>query len=177
MKNFGFLLIISVLFGACYTQKLTQYIESPETVIFLFRHAEKTMGKNPPLTETGQKRAKALANTLRESGITQIYSSDYTRTQQTVQPLAKEHNLEIQSYNPRNLVDFAAKLKTHPGRIAVSGHSNTTPELVKLLGGNPGLEIGEKWEFDRLYVLTLKDGKILSSVQMKYGEFCVPARK
>ena len=74
MKNLGLFLIICVFFSSCYQQKLTQYIESSETIIFLFRHAEKATGKNPPLTKNGQKRAKALANTLRESGITQIFS-------------------------------------------------------------------------------------------------------
>jgi phosphohistidine phosphatase SixA len=163
-----------ILLSSCYSQRLSKYIESPETTIFLFRHAEKADSKNPPLTDWGQKRANDLANTLREAGITEIYSSDYIRTQQTVQPMANQWNLEIKSYNPRDLESFSSILKSSSGNIAVSGHSNTTPELVKLLGGNPGLPIGEKWEFDRLYILTLKEGKVLNSVQLKYGAFCKP---
>lgn len=166
--------VLFLILSSCYTQKLEKFVEAPETVVFLFRHAEKATGKDPSLTNPGKQRASELANTLRESGITHIFSSDYARTKQTVEPLAKEWNLKIQSYDPGQLSIFAEELKSIKGRIAVSGHSNTTPELVKLLGGDPGFPIGEKWEFDRLYVLTLKEGKLLSSVQMKYGEFCKP---
>jgi hypothetical protein len=41
----------------------------------------------------------------------------------------------------------------------VVGHSDTTPELVKLLGGEPGSPIAPD-EYDRMYILTLSaDGK------------------
>jgi hypothetical protein len=38
------------------------------------------------------------------------------------------------------------------GAVVVIGHSNTLPELVRLLGGAPGTDIADD-EFDRLYQL------------------------
>ena len=56
------------------------------------------------------------------------------------------------------------------GIIAVSGHSNTTPALVKLLGGEPGVPIEEKTEYDRLYMVVLKNGQAVHSGLLRYGE-------
>ncbi len=173
MKN---LLLISfvVFISSCFQTRLTEYINSEETVIYLFRHAEKEKGKDPALTSEGKARAGDLKNVLMESKLTHIFSSDYLRTRQTVEPLDNIFEAEVELYDPRNLTAFAEKLKGLRGNIAVSGHSNTTPELVKLLGGEAGIPIGEKWEFDRLYVLILKDGIVLKTIQLKYGELCKP---
>jgi hypothetical protein len=52
----------------------------------------------------------------------------------------------------------------------IVGHSNTTPELTKLLGGDSGTEINEKGEYDRLYIVTIgKDGTV-NSVILRYGK-------
>ncbi|NIT87109.1 MAG: hypothetical protein GWM92_07640, partial [Gemmatimonadetes bacterium] len=50
---------------------------------------------------------------------------------------------------------MARRLRGSPGRHLVVGHSDTTPRLVTLLGGEPGPPIVEAREYDRLYVLTL----------------------
>ena len=58
----------------------------PITTILLVRHAEKTMqGTDPPLSDEGQARAQTLAHVTGEAGVTAIYTSQYLRTQQTVQ--------------------------------------------------------------------------------------------
>ena len=141
-----------------------------ETTIFLVRHAEKETGQNPPLTEAGNQRANDLADRLKEDNITEIFSTDYRRTQLTAQPTAVQFNRGVGSYNPKNLKNFAKKLKNRAnGNILVVGHSNTTPELVELLGGEPGTPIVEAWEYDRLYKLILKKGKLVSSELLRYG--------
>ena len=76
--------------------------------------------------------------------------------------------LEIEPYDPRNLPEFATKLRAKETRQLVVGHSNTTPELVALLGGDPGDEIDEPNEYDRLYIVTINN-KQVSSVLMRYG--------
>ena len=141
------------------------------TVIHLLRHAEKVfpMPPNPPLSETGKARAIQLANILANSEITNIYSTNFKRTLETVQPLAEALNLKIESYNPRALDDFARQLRTKPGRHLVVGHSNSTPELVTLLGGEAGPDIDEKREFDRLYILVLDAGGNTTTIQQRYG--------
>ncbi|RMG80897.1 MAG: histidine phosphatase family protein [Bacteroidetes bacterium] len=177
MKKWCFVLFLAGL-SACFLPQKTATSPDSQTVIFLFRHAEKdtSVAKDPPLTETGLRRARDLARALREAGISRIFSSDFRRTRQTVEPLAREQNREIEVYDPRNLDDFARRLRGMSGRIAVSGHSNTTPELVRLLGGDPQGPIGEAWEYDRLYVLTLENGRLVSSVLLRFGAACAPVR-
>ena len=54
-------------------------------------------------------------------------------------------------------------------RILVAGHSNTTPKLVELLGGNPGPPIDEKTEYDRLYVVVLGADGAVTTTLLRYG--------
>ena len=142
------------------------------TLIYLVRHTEKETGDNPRLTEVGIQRAKDLSDFLKEKKVTGIYSTDYLRTQQTARLTAKMANRGVGSYNPSNLGELADKIKTHTGTILVVGHSNTTPKLVEMLGGNPGEPIGEAWEYDRLYELKLQKGVLVSSEILRYGVAC-----
>ena len=142
------------------------------TVIYLIRHAEKAAPmaddpRDPPLSEVGLERAQNLAHILKDAGVSRIFSTDYRRTRQTVEPLADRNGLTIESYDPGDLAGFAAHLKRMSGRIVVSGHSNTTTDLVQALGGNPGEPIDES-EYDRLYVLVLQPGWGVETVLIRY---------
>lgn len=143
----------------------------PKTdAIFLVRHAEKTAeADDPGLTDAGKARALALANRLGGEGITHIHSSDYVRTRDTAEPLAVKMGIEIEIYDPRDLPSLAKKLKMTPGRHLVVGHSNTTPPLVELLGGEGGTPIVEASEYDRLYIVTTKAGQPVKSYLTRYG--------
>ena len=147
-----------------------------DTVVFLVRHAERLdpppedAPRDPPLNRLGRERAARLADVLRDAGITAILSTDLQRTQQTAGPLAERLGLEIEIYDHQALPALAARLAGEPGRYLVSGHSNTTPELVRLLGGEPGEPIDEPTEFDRLYVVTLAAGRPATTVLLRYGE-------
>ncbi len=126
-------------------------------VIFLSRHAEKAAtGTDPARTTQGQLRAQNVAATLRRAGIKNVYSTAYVRTQQTAAPLASALALPVQTYDatPSGLAAFAQLLKNQGTDAMVVGHSDTTPELIRLLGGDPGSEIPET-EFDRLYQVTI----------------------
>ena len=148
-----------------------QQQESINTV-FLLRHAEKADDgtSDPPLTLKGRDRAASLADLLEDAGITGIYSTDYKRTRQSVEPLADRLGLSLNMYDPQRLSDTAGLLKTLPGRHIVSGHSNTTPELVSLLGGDPGPPIVEAGENDRLYILTRHSDGRVTTLLLRYGE-------
>jgi broad specificity phosphatase PhoE len=63
---------------------------NPTQRVFLVRHAERfnDSREDPPLTADGKERAKALADTLRDAGITAIITSQWTRAKDTAQPLA-----------------------------------------------------------------------------------------
>ena len=139
-------------------------VKPPLRTFFLVRHGEKLSGENPDLSEQGRNRALALANTLSAVELELVFSTEYTRTQQTALPTAKSQHLSIKSYNPRELANFAKHLLTNPSKsVLIVGHSNTTPQLVELLGGEPGSEINEKSEFDRLYIVTVISSEIDSS--------------
>lgn len=140
-------------------------------VVFVVRHAEKAEGgRDPVLSEQGNVRAKVLATTLSSAGIQHIHSTDYRRTMLTAFPVAQATKLKVQTYDPRKLSDFAASVRTTGGRHLVVGHSNTTPALVKLLGGDPGKPIDEQSEYDRLYVVTIASNGESSCVLIRYGQ-------
>jgi len=131
------------------------------TVVYLVRHAEKAEvpADDPPLTAEGKARAQALVHALADAGITAIHSTDTERTRATAEPTARALGLEVRLYDGTDLETIAQRLRTRPGRHLVVGHSNTTPELVGLLGGDPGPPIAEAWEHDRLYVVILDAGE------------------
>jgi len=138
-----------------------------ESVFFLVRHAEKAdQSEDPPLTEEGHARARALADLLRDAGVETIYSSDFERTRDTAAPLASDLGLEVMLYDPNRLAELAETLLSSPGRALVVGHSNTTPELAGLLGGDPGPPIPED-EYDRLYVLHQRPGSPTSTLLLR----------
>lgn len=150
-----------------------QAIPAPDTgTAYLVRHAEKVTGdglmklddpRDPPLTAEGTARAEALADRLMKAGITQIWSTDTTRTRDTAAPLSARLGLDVQLYDASDLTGFAAQLKADPGAtVLVVGHSNTTPQLAEALGAEPGAPIVEATEYDRLYVVDLStsDGEI-----------------
>ena len=149
---------------------------SDATIIYLVRHAEKTAERpDPELTVAGKARAEALADRLEDAGLTAIYSSDYIRTRDTAAPIAARTGLDVQIYDASDMSALADQLKTMDGHILVSGHSNTTPELVDLLGGDYVSPIVEAGDNDRLYIVTLQADGTASSVLERYGERFVPA--
>ena len=142
----------------------------PDATYYLVRHAEKTKDKtDPALTELGTQRAQDLALRLQGVPLTKLYSSDYKRTRDTAAPIAVATNLELILYNPRDLDSFSKDLLIETGHILVVGHSNTTPELSALLGGESGRPIVEATEYDRLYILQRRGETVITTIE-RYGE-------
>lgn len=143
------------------------------SVIFLFRHAELAVrdGDNPrdrPLSSEGKARAARLGKMLAESGITNIYSTNLQRTRDTADPLSKKTGINIDFYGPGDLRKFADRLKSQAGVYAVSGHSNTTPQMVRFLGGDPGPPIDDRTEFDRLYIVVVSPKGHVTTTMLRY---------
>jgi len=122
--------------------------------IYLVRHSEKDGASanpaDPPLTSCGEERAEHLSTFLSEVPLEVVYSTDYTRTQNTAQPTAKSKELEIQEYDAHELESFAKLLIDGKQDALVVGHSNTTGVLAGLLVGE---EIGAFDEsiYNRVY--------------------------
>ena len=143
--------------------------DAGSTTVFLVRHAEKTTEKpDPGLTEVGLARAVDLAATLRDAGIEHILSSDYRRTRDTAIPLADALGISVEIYDARDLPGLVTRLAELEGRVLVIGHSNTTPAVAELLGGDPGPPIDEE-EHDRLYMLSTGIDGSVRTVLIRYG--------
>lgn len=136
----------------------SQVLATNDFTIYLTRHAEKQAGKNPALTQCGQIRAKQLATMLSNTQIKQIYSTSYNRTMATAQPSSTQNQVAIKQYAPNRLAQLAHKLKQDKTTTLVVGHSNTTPELVRLLSEVHVEDIAET-EYQMLYQIRFIDDK------------------
>lgn len=140
-------------------------VSQAPSVVVLVRHAEKVdESRDAELSEQGKERARALAAMLKDAGIETIYSTDYIRTRDTARPLAEALSKEIELYDGDDLEGLARKLRANGSRALVVGHLDTTPALVRILGGREGSPIDPE-EYDRLYLVTLlPDGKASATI-------------
>jgi phosphohistidine phosphatase SixA len=167
-----------LLFLFVFTHPCPSIQAQEETLIFLVRHAERaddgqmTGQEDPHLSEAGCRRADALAEMLKDVGLTHIHSSDVNRTRETGAPAARISGLEIHIYDRRDSEGFAHQLLSTPGRHLVVGHSNTIPALVEALGGDSHGEIGHL-EYDRLY-LVVPGPEGVRTVLLRFGEAASP---
>lgn len=143
--------------GICFLGISTLSFAEQQTWYFV-RHFEKQLGDDPSLTETGKARAQALADFFADKPLNLVYSTNYNRTLETATPVAELKSLVIQSYDPRNLAEFATQLKAQ-NDVLVVGHSNTTPELLGLMGG--AIVTIEESEYGTLYVLQSDDSILI----------------
>jgi broad specificity phosphatase PhoE len=126
------------------------------------------MQSDPPLSKPGKLRAEKLVATLQDQPIQAIYSTKFNRTRSTVIPISAKLSVGIQLYDPTKQAEFAQLLKSQKGAtILVVGHSNTIPALVNLLSGTTNYPNLDDNEYDKIWIVTLKDGKALVE-QMVY---------
>ena len=154
------------------------------TTVFLVRHAERATSppEDPPLQEAGITRSQELAHILGKAGIKAIYTSQFLRTKQTAEPLAKHLGIasivlpiKMSSSNPRavsqeSINELAERIYQKAGENAlIVGHSNTVPEVIRALGGDVIPTIGET-EFDDLFVVTVYEKGKSRVTNLKYGQ-------
>ena len=155
---FAVLTVLPLLATAASTHAVVED-DGTETVVYLVRHAEKEPGDDPALTAEGRDRAAALAEILAGEGVDRILSSDTRRTRETAAPLAERLGLDVEIYDPHDLAELVTRLREASGEtLLVVGHSNTTPEAVRLLGGDPVSPMPDD-EYDRLYRVELPSGR------------------
>ncbi len=128
--------------------------------IFLVRHAEKDLSSesdDPGLSACGEQRAQSIAAMLADVDLDRVYSTDYRRTRDTASPIASAQQLEVSSYDPHELDEFAALLFKRKEDALVVGHSNTTGLLAGILVGEGG-EAFDEGLYDRLYQVFIAGG-------------------
>ena len=176
-------LILILLATAVFCQPVVAQDEFKPITVFLIRHAEREdePKQDPPLSKIGISRSEALARLLSTAGIKAIFTSQYTRTKQTAEPLATKLGLTVTPFtlktnpaNPRQITEESTaevtnKILEHAGQsVLVIGHSNSIPDVIKMLGGDVVPTIDEK-KFDDLFIVNVYAKGKAKVVQLKYG--------
>ncbi|WP_347158121.1 histidine phosphatase family protein [Pontibacter chitinilyticus] len=131
------------------------------TTIFLVRHAEKDISDptndDPGLTPAGEARAEALRAELEGQQLAALYATKYTRTRQTLQPLAAAHQLEITTYVAYDFSGLKTRvLQDHKGKtVVVAGHSNTLLPILKAFGAKTDVAFISEQQYDYLFKVTV----------------------
>jgi broad specificity phosphatase PhoE len=129
------------------------------TTIVLMRHAEKeSTGSNPVLTARGKNRAEKLSQFLTDIKPDAFYSTNYTRTKQTLEPWANALGKTIQIYEVSKQDSVAGMLKQQTNKtIVVAGHSNTIPRFVNVLTGQANYTDLPDTEYRKIFIVTITD--------------------
>ena len=126
-----------------------------QSTVFIVRHAEKADdSKDAELSEAGRARAEALANMLRDSKISVIYTTEFKRTQQTAAPVAKALGLTVTTLPAADHAALVAQLRASTANSLVVGHGNTIPDVIKAFGISELINISES-DYDNLFVVLL----------------------
>jgi broad specificity phosphatase PhoE len=148
--------------------------QSAPTVVIIVRHADKaaTPANDPPLTEVGVERAKALAELLKDAKVGAVLHTPTTRTRETARPTAERFGLtpEIIPTGPMPVVSAAVvnMVQRHAGQtVLIVGHSNTVMPWIAALGG-PQRENLCDHQYDGIYTLVI-DGSSVRLVEARYG--------
>jgi phosphohistidine phosphatase SixA len=121
--------------------------------VVLIRHADVTAGggTDPPLNAAGVARAEELRHVLGDTGIQEIFVSEFLRTQQTAAPLAGDLSLARTVIADPSATVAAIRDLPSSSAALVIGHTNTLPDIATGLGASSFPAIGAT-EFDRLFV-------------------------
>jgi len=141
------------------------------TTVVLVRHAEKDtnfVGSDPPLNTAGLLRSRELARVLGDLKFSAIYVTPWVRSRKTADPLAQRQGDSLVIMV--DAIDGTVRgIRQHPGgTILVVGHSNTVPQILAALAGQPDfakLVVG----YDDLFVLTLTRGAEPRLLHLHYG--------
>jgi len=150
-----------------------QTIPDTATTFILVRHAETSGGgSNPVLSAAGQARAQELNRVLSRLNLAAVYSTDFSRTKQTVQSTATAHALSVITYDPFSPDALLTQtLNTFPkGIVLIVGHSNTIPALLNLMVGANTFPDLEESEYDNLFVAQVSSKGDATVIHMKYGD-------
>lgn len=173
MANIKFKLLLPLIAALVAAAPSAQ--QAPATVVILVRHSERAPGSgDPPISEAGQARARALAEVGKVAGVQVIITTQFQRTKQTAAVLAEALGITTatvatQSDVAKHVADVAAAVKQHAGKtVLVVGHSNTIPAIVGALGG-PKLPDFCETEYDNLFTMVLEAGGGVRTIRGKYG--------
>lgn len=150
----------------------------PVTTVILVRHAEKNLEPNnpdPDLSPEGFARAQEIARAFGGAGITEIYATQFKRTQQTVKPLSDRIGVAVTLLDSSQSDELVKRIQTNlrGQTIFVAGHNNTVPAIASALSGETFPTIPET-EYDNLFIVTVYRFGKAKVLKLKYGKATVP---
>ncbi len=153
-------LLLTLLFAGYFSGNAVAGDATKPYTLYLVRHAEKQPdgSTDPDLTMVGKNRAEQLADSFEDKGLKDIWSSDYRRTRDTAKPLLMRLGLKLSIYDPGDQSVLVKNLFDRQHDALVIGHSNTIPELARLLCQCAIADMDES-EHDRLIVISVVDGE------------------
>jgi len=177
------LTLIALLICAVFFQQAFAQDDFKPKTVFLVRHAEKEAEprQDPPLKNEGVARSQELVRLLSGAGIKAIYTSQFKRTKQTAEPLAAKLGLtattitlkpnlsDLRLISEESTAETVNKILSAPGEnVLLVGHSNSIPDVIKMLGGDVVPTIDER-KFDDLFIVTVYAKGKAKVTQIKYG--------
>ena len=153
-------------------------VQAAPTVAIIVRHAEKgaTPANDPPLTEAGEARARALAAALVHANVQAVITTQLVRTRETGRPVAEARGLTMETVPVGGAVAEHAKavadaVRRHAGQtVLVVGHSNTVTQIIAALGGPKLPDLCDS-QYSNLYTVVL-DG---AAARLITGTFGAPS--
>jgi broad specificity phosphatase PhoE len=149
--------------------------QSKPTVVILVRHGEKAIlpSADPPLSEAGIVRAKALVAVLAHANVQAVITTELTRTRETGRPVAEALGLTAEIIHTGSTEGHAKTVaqavRAHAGQtVLVVGHSNTVPAIIAALGGPKLPDICDS-QYSNFYVLILDGDKKPDLIVSTYG--------
>lgn len=165
---------LSLLFlgiSACLCFSGIAVAQSTNKTIVLVRHAEKASAPptepDPELSAEGRERAvrfmKAVARKYKPH---EIFSTNFKRTRDTAEPIAKRRGKQIQTYDASKPADLIAKIMTSKtDHYLIVGHSNTIPALANALAKKEVFRNLLETEYGIYWVIRVKNG-VLQKVEV-----------
>ena len=147
-----------------------------QEVIYIVRHSDPPSTLNldeildeTPLSESGQQRAKMLAERLKDAGISAVYATQARRTVETSEPLAKARGLQIRVHSYEDSDGLVRLLRSDNGkdRVLIVGHWSTIPEILKALGYPEEVKI-ERSAYDNLFVVVPRGDQAPTVLHLHY---------
>lgn len=151
-------------------EKKVEVTSKDSTTYYLIRHAEKDRtdpeNHNPSLNTKGKERAERWVAYFKDKELDAVYATNYNRTQETAAPTAKMLDVEVQSYDPRNLYDDSFREATEGKNVLVVGHSNTTPQFANaIMGGSSNLKDMSDTENSLVYIVTVNKNNAIVTIE------------
>ena len=169
-------MVIGTLVGLAGFARTPLSAQTGPSMVILVRHAEKAAvpGDDPPLSDIGSARAAALAQALAASPPTAIIVSSRQRTALTAAMVSAHTGVTPQVVSldgggAAHIAAVVAAVRKQQGVVLVVGHSNTTPAIIKALGG-PSLPDICDATYSHFFVLTMAHGAQPAALTMsQYG--------